>query len=342
MNASIFQRALLATALLLTGVILSSGDSKAHEVRPALLDITEREPGLFAVLWKVPVLNGIIPGIRPLLPTAMKPLGPMATEMLPGAKLERTTYSSNGASIVGETIAIDQLSTTQIDVLVQLKLTDGSRHAAILRPKSPTYIVPERETKLEVALSYWRMGTIHIIEGIDHLLFVFALILLVPSTWSLVKTITAFTVAHSITLGLAVLGYIHVPPGPTEAVIALSIVFLAVEVVRSREGRSSFTATYPWLIAFTFGLVHGLGFAGALSDIGLPAHDIPLALLMFNVGVETGQIAFIVVVLGLWACLKSLSFPWPQGSWRILPYTIGGVAAFWTIERVVSFLQVAA
>ncbi len=342
MSVSIPLRVALAIALLSITLMVLSSDLKAHEVRPALLDIEEREPGMFSVLWKVPVLGGNIPNIRPRLPTPMKQLGPAATQILPGAKLVRTTYSSNGTSIVDETIVIDELSTTQIDVLVQLTMVDGSNHSAILRPKSPSFVIPERETKMEVALSYWRMGTIHILEGLDHLLFVFALILLVPGNWRLVKTITAFTVAHSITLALAVLGYVHIPPGPTEAVIALSIVFLAVEVVHSRDGRASLTTTYPWLIAFTFGLVHGLGFAGALSDTGLPAHEIPLALLMFNVGVETGQIAFVLAVLALWACLRRLDFVWPAGSWRILPYTIGSVAAYWTIERIVSFVQLSA
>jgi hypothetical protein len=157
----------------------------------------------------------------------------------------------------------------------------------------------------------------------------------------LLTAVTAFTVAHSITLVLATLGVVHVPAAPTEAIIALSILFLATEIVHQRNGQFSLTAKYPWVVAFAFGLFHGLGFAGALSEIGVPQHEVPLALLMFNVGVETGQLLFIAVVLSLVAVLKKLPFTVPQGAWRLLPYGIGSVAAFWTIERVASFLPVA-
>jgi hypothetical protein len=184
------------------------------------------------------------------------------------------------------------------------------------------------------------MGTIHILEGADHLLFVFALLLIVTGLMSLFKAITAFTVAHSITLGLATLGMIHLPPAPTEAIIALSIVFLAGEIIHKRQGRMGITERWPWVIAFVFGLFHGLGFAGALSEIGLPQHEVPLALLMFNVGVETGQLLFIAVVLSLMTVLKRLPLRLPQESWRLVPYSIGGLAAYWTVDRVMSFLPV--
>ncbi len=262
--------------------------------------------------------------------------------MLPGTKLERSTYNSNGRPIVGETLTIDRLSTMQIDVLVRLKLADGSTHSAILRPDTPSFVVPAQATKREIAWSYWRMGLVHILSGMDHLLFLLALLFLVSGFWSLLKTITAFTVAHSITLALATLGFVYVPPGPTEAIIALSIVFLAAEIVRKHYGEIGLTERYPWIVAGFFGLFHGLGFAGALTNIGLPAHEIPLALFMFNVGVETGQILFIVVVSGLLAALRHMAVWVPNGGWRLVPYGIGGVAAFWTVERVVSFMQFSA
>jgi bacteriorhodopsin len=157
---------------------------------------------------------------------------------------------------------------------------------------------------------------------------------------ALLKAITAFTVAHSVTLGLATFGVVHLPPAPTEAIIALSIVFLAAEIVHKRQGRVGVTERWPWAIAFIFGLFHGLGFAGALSEIGLPQHEVPLALLMFNVGVETGQLLFITVVLSLMAVLRRLAIALPDSSWRLVPYGIGSIAAFWTIERVLSFLPV--
>jgi hydrogenase/urease accessory protein HupE len=202
-------------------------------------------------------------------------------------------------------------------------------------------VIPERAGKLQVAGDYWLMGTIHILEGADHLLFVFALLLIVTGLMSLFKAITAFTVAHSITLGLATLGMIHLPPAPTEAIIALSIVFLAGEIIHKRQGRMGITERWPWVIAFVFGLFHGLGFAGALSEIGLPQHEVPLALLMFNVGVETGQLLFIAVVVSVIALLKRLPVALPQASWRLVPYGIGSVAAYWTIDRVVSFVPLA-
>ncbi|MDP3937265.1 MAG: HupE/UreJ family protein, partial [Deltaproteobacteria bacterium] len=162
------------------------------------------------------------------------------------------------------------------------------------------------------------------------------LLLIVSGFRKLLKTITAFTVAHSLTLGLATLGFVHVPPAPTEAVISLSILFLALEIVRMHAGEVTLTQRRPWLVAFAFGLFHGLGFAGALSQVGVPAHEVPLALLMFNVGVEAGQVLFLGAVVGVLAALRRVPVSMPQGSWRLMPYTIGGLATFWTIQRVVS------
>ena len=230
----------------------------------------------------------------------------------------------------------------QTDVLLLVQLQDGSQHSAILRPSAPGFTIPLEASKLEVAIDYWRLGTIHILEGADHLLFVLALLLIVAGLGQLIKAVTAFTVAHSITLALATLGLVHVPSAPTEAIIALSILFLAAEIVHKRNGVIGITERYPWVIAFIFGLFHGLGFAGALSEIGVPQHEVPLALFTFNVGVETGQLMFIAVVLGLIALLRRLPITIPQGTWRLLPYSIGGVAAYWTIDRVISFLPSAA
>ena len=243
--------------------------------------------------------------------------------------------------LTGQTIAIDGLAAVQTDVLLLVQLQGGTQHSAILRPSSPQFTIPLEASKLQVAGDYWRLGTIHILEGVDHLLFVLALLLIVVGFKQLLTAVTAFTVAHSITLVLATLGVVHVPAAPTEAIIALSILFLATEIVHKHNGQFSLTEKYPWIVAFAFGLFHGLGFAGALSEIGVPQHEVPLALFMFNVGVETGQLLFIAVVLSLIAVLKKLPFTVPPGAWRLLPYAIGSVAAFWTIERVASFLPVA-
>lgn len=327
--------------LVLAFVVLAGSypvmEAGAHEIRPGLLDIKERETGWFEVTWKVPMRGDRVLGVLPVLPEALELLGTPTVETIPGAQIQRATYRSNSESLTGQTIVIEGLSALQTDVLLAIEFADGVRHTAILRPGAPEYTIPLRASKWEVAVSYWRMGVVHILEGIDHLLFVLALLLIVSGIKPVVMAVTAFTVAHSITLALATLGLVHVPPKPTEAIIALSIVFLAAEIVHKRQGRVGLTERYPWLIAFIFGLFHGLGFAGALTEIGVPQHEVPLALFTFNVGVETGQLLFIAAVLGLTAMLKRLPLTAPAGAWRLLPYSIGGLAAFWTIERVLSF-----
>ena len=312
--------------------------ANADEIRPALLDIKEQNTGLFAVTWKVPTRGDRVLALTPQLPDSLELLGSPSVQDIPGARIEHATYKNTGASLTGQRIVIDGLSALQTDVLLLIQLQNGTQHSAILRPGSPEFTIPLEASKLKIAGDYWRMGTIHILEGVDHLLFVLALLLIVSGLGPLVKAVTAFTVAHSITLALATLGVVHVPAAPTEAIIALSILFLASEIVHKHNGAIGITERYPWVIAFIFGLFHGLGFAGALSEIGVPQHEVPLALLMFNVGVESGQLLFIAVVLSLMALLSRLPLTAPNGAWRLLPYTIGSVAAFWTIERVSSFL----
>jgi hypothetical protein len=310
----------------------------ADEIRPALLDIKEHNTGLFAVTWKVPTRGNRVLAITPQLPDSLELVGSPSVQDIPGARIEHATYKNNAESLTGQRIVINGLSALQTDVLLLIQMQDGTQHSAILRPSSPDFTIPLEASKLTIAGDYWRMGTIHILEGVDHLLFVLALLLIVSGLGPLVKAVTAFTVAHSITLALATLGVVHVPAAPTEAIIALSILFLASEIVHKHNGAIGITERYPWVIAFIFGLFHGLGFAGALSEIGVPQHEVPLALLMFNVGVESGQLVFIAVVLSLMALLRRLPLTAPQSAWRVPPYTIGSVAAFWTIERVMSFL----
>lgn len=326
---------LLLVCLLLAG-LHTAPKAPAHEIRPALLEISERVPGQFDVIWKVPTRGDRVLGLEPLLPPSLVPVGPPSSHAVPGALIEYSTYRGDARSLVGESVSIRGLSGVQTDALLRIKFLDGTTHSAILRPGSPTFQIPDRATKGEIALSYGRMGVSHILGGVDHLLFLLALLIIVSGFGRLLKTITAFTVAHSLTLGLATLGFVHVPPAPTEAVISLSILFLALEIVRMRSGEVTFTQRRPWLVAFAFGLFHGLGFAGALSQVGVPAHEVPLALLMFNVGVEAGQVFFLVAVVGVFAGLRRVPLPMPQGTWRLMPYTIGGLAAFWTIQRVIS------
>jgi len=310
----------------------------ADEFRPALLVINEVEPGWYSMTWKTPQNKGRRSTLQPRLPSALEQIGPVATHQMGQAVIEQSHWRGETGALAGSTIEIEGLRALPIEVIIKVALADGRRHSAVLRSTSPRWTVPAQVTAWSVAGSYWQIGTIHILEGFDHLLFVLALILIVPGWWLLLKAITAFTVAHSMTLALATLGLINIPGPPTEAVIALSILFLAVEIIHSREGRITLTERAPWLVSLTFGLVHGLGFAGALSEVGLPQSDIPLALFMFNIGVETGQLLFVFVVFVMREILNRLPVNWPTGSWRFLPYVIGGTSSFWVIERVANFV----
>lgn len=338
MRLRLTRRLALAIAGLALLVLSPGMQARADEIRPALLDIKEQSTGLIAVTWKVPKRGDRIVPLTPRLPASLELVGSPSAQDVPGARVERTTYKNNAASLTGRAIAIEGLAAIQTDVLLLVQLKDGQQHSAILRPASPEFTIPAEASRWKIASDYGRMGTIHILEGVDHLLFVLALLLIVSGLGPLFKAVTAFTVAHSITLALATLGAIHVPPAPTEAIIALSILFLAAEIVHRHDGRIGLTERWPWLIAFLFGLFHGLGFAGALSEIGVPQAEVPLALLMFNVGVEVGQLLFIGVVVSGMALFRRLPLSAPLGAWRVAPYAIGSLAAFWTIQRVMSFI----
>jgi hydrogenase/urease accessory protein HupE len=241
--------------------------------------------------------------------------------------------------LAGRRIEFPGLQATITDVLARVQLGDGRHSTTLVYPSQPWIDVSPERGLFAVLGAYLLHGVEHILLGYDHLLFVLALMLIVRSTRVLVWTITAFTIAHSITLALATLGVVDVPGPPVEATIALSILLLAAEILRARHGQPSLTARWPWLVAFSFGLLHGFGFAGALTAIGLPQHDVPLALFAFNVGVEAGQLLFIAAVLGLLALAKRLPLPRPLTR-RALPlasYAIGALAAFWFIERLAGF-----
>jgi len=227
------------------------------------------------------------------------------------------------------------LNNTLQDALARVERLDGTTQIQRLTPAEPGFEVTDAESRGDVARTYTALGVEHILLGIDHLLFVLALLMLVPNLRTLFWTVTAFTLAHSLTLAAATLGWAHVPQAPVEAVIALSILFVAMEIVHWQQGRPGITRRWPWLVAFTFGLLHGFGFAGALSEIGLPEHAIPLALLFFNVGVELGQLIFIGAVFAVSIVLKRAL--WPGWAWRVPVYAIGTMAAFWTIERIAGF-----
>jgi len=310
--------------------------SDAHKLQPAYLEISEQGEGKYSLLWKRPLVGGTPMQVAPQLPTVCSDLTPHARQQSASGSIERWMVDCGSAGLVSQQISIQGLSSTQTDVLLRLELADGIYHTAVLRPDSVSFLVPEKPSRFSVSGSYLVLGVEHILGGVDHLLFVLGLLLIVRGRSLLVKTITAFTIAHSLTLALAVLGFVRVPQAPVEAVIALSILFLAVELCKQYRGTLGLTARSPWVVALCFGLLHGFGFAGALTEVGLPAADISLALLFFNLGVEIGQILFVVVVLFFIRQLQRIRSQWPGWAMQVPSYAIGSLAAFWFIERTVS------
>ncbi len=323
------RRMVLPLALLLVTSIAG-----AHEVRPGYLRIQQVDDATYDVLFRVPARGELRLGLYARLPDHCEALGEPRSYQQGGAFVERWVATCAGG-ITGGEVAIDGLSATLTDVLGRYERLDGTTQIARLSPSDYTFTVSDSESWQEVAATYTVLGVEHILLGIDHLLFVLALLMIVEGWRKLVATVTAFTLAHSVTLAAATLGWVHVPQSPVEAVIALSIVFVAAEIVHWRQGKPGITREKPWLVAFTFGLLHGFGFAGALTEIGLPEHAITLALLFFNLGVEAGQLLFVAIVLLAWAFLRRL--PLPAWSWRIPVYSIGAMAGFWTIERIAGF-----
>ncbi|MEQ1802666.1 MAG: HupE/UreJ family protein [Gammaproteobacteria bacterium] len=324
----------LACLALLFGLAAAAS---AHEVRPAYLEMVQQDAETWDVLFKVPAAGEDLRfGLYLQLPADVQRVGPPKSEFSGRAHVERSRIRRPGG-LDGAEISVDGLSGTLTDVLVRLERSDGSSQVLRLKPDSPSFRVEPVPGGLQVAVTYVVLGVEHILLGIDHLLFVLALLILVDTFRRLVWTITAFTVAHSITLAAATLGWVAVPPPPVEAVIALSIVFVAGEIVHSRQGRPGLSQRLPWLVAFTFGLLHGFGFAGALSEIGLPPQQIPLALFTFNVGVEVGQLLFVAAVLLLARLVRTLRLPVPAWWPRAAAYAIGSVATFWVFERVAAF-----
>jgi len=305
--------------------------ARAHEVRPAALEISEIAPGRYRMLWRTPLLSGRRLPVVLQLPGGARTLGEPVLRELSDSLLERRDVELPGGELSGRRIDFVGLQATITDVLVRVRLLDGTASTTLVKPSRPWVEIAASRGLLDVAGAFVRHGIEHILFGYDHLLFVLALLLIVPSRRMLLATITAFTLAHSITLALATLGVVHVPGPPVEATIALSILLLAGEIVRFERGEPSLAARRPWLVAFAFGLLHGFGFAGALSEIGLPPADVPLALLAFNVGVELGQLAFIAGVLAVMAVVRRVRpaaalEPYAR---RAAPLAIGSVAAFW-------------
>jgi hydrogenase/urease accessory protein HupE len=335
------QRSVSLVAIFLLASALTVPTARAHEARPAYLEIKETSPNQFSVLWRTPVLAGMRLPVVLIMPGDVKNLKEPVVQELADSVLERRWIDAGVNGLTGKRIEFRGLQMTITDVLVRVEMLDGRAWTVIAHPPQPWFELASAPSKLHVAGAYLRLGVEHIWTGVDHLLFILALMILVKGTRRLIATVTAFTVAHSITLAGATLGFVHVPQQPVEACIALSIVFVATEIVHARQGWQGITERWPWIVAFTFGLLHGFGFAGALSAVGLPQTAIPVALLFFNLGVEVGQLLFIaailsVIALGRWL-IQSAAIPQPTWTWRVAPYSIGGVAAFWMIQRIAAF-----
>jgi hypothetical protein len=330
----------VAVCAALLAATVCAAPAAAHRLSPAYFGLTETAPNTFDVQWKVSISGGLAAVLEPRVPDGCSLTEGVRTYVVDDVRFQHGAVSCPDG-LGGKAFTVNGLAETQTDVLLRVDYLDGTASNQRLTPDAPTVTIPERPSALETVRTYLLYGVEHILLGWDHLLFVLALLLIVNGIGRLVATVTAFTVAHSITLGAATLGLVHVPSAPVEAVIALSILFLASELARQRAGASpgdtaSVTQRFPWVVAFTFGLLHGFGFAGALSEVGMPQQSVPLALLFFNVGVELGQLLFIAAVFGF-AWLVRLSAVRVPAIWpRAVAYGVGSVAAFWVVERTIA------
>ena len=313
------------------------GQAFAHELQPSSLELRQLTPERYEVIWRAPIYYGKAHPARLQLPEQWQTVGEPTIKQLSDSALHRRVVSVPNGAIDGGVIRFLGLEATITDVFIRFIWLDGTQTTAIARPNRPWVEIVAQRSAWQVAWDYTVLGVDHILSGFDHLTFVLALLLIVSGARRLLVTVTSFTLAHSITLAAATLGVMWVPGPPVEATIALSILFLASELVKVNRGQTSLTARYPWVVAFTFGLLHGFGFAGALGAVGLPQNEIPLALLMFNVGVELGQLLFIAAVLALLAVVRKVRTEWPDWAHQLPAYGIGSIAAFWFIERINRF-----
>jgi hydrogenase/urease accessory protein HupE len=330
----------------LIGVLIAQ-PARTDELRPGYLELRQTTPDTYSLLFKIPARGEDLRlAVYLNFPEGTQDVGAPRASFGEGAYVERRTIRRDNG-LAGHTVTIEGLSATSTDVLVRVESLGGAIQTERLSPTRTAFVVQATPGAGEVAATYLRLGVEHILFGFDHLLFVLALVILVRDWRRVAVTVTAFTIAHSITLAAATLGLVNVPGPPVEAAIALSIVLVAVEILNARRGQPSFTARLPWLVAFSFGLLHGFGFAGALAEVGLPQHAIPVALLFFNVGVEIGQLVFVAAVLSVIRLLRyAASQRWDatlvnRAFDRLdvtIAYGIGIVAAYWLIERTTAFI----
>ena len=314
--------------LLLVAALLGAGPASAHEVRPAYLQIEQTAALEYEVLWKQPLLGDRRLPIDPILPQDCTTTDSRLPENTGSALIERWTVHCD---LTRGTLHIGGLTQTLTDVMVRIVYLDGTARGELLRADATSLDLGDPAPPVA---SYLLLGVEHLISGIDHLLFVVGLVLLIGNPWMLLKTITAFTVAHSITLFLSVLDLVSLPQRPVEAVIALSILFLARELLVDEVHRSAIMRLRPWVMAFAFGLLHGFGFAGALNDIGLPRDQLAMSLLLFNVGIEIGQLLVIAVLIAAGWIIRKFSGHRHPAWEQAFTFVMGALAAYWTIDRV--------
>jgi hydrogenase/urease accessory protein HupE len=315
-------------------LLLLSGVAHAHEVRPAYFEIVERQDGSYSLTWKQPPLAEARVAIEPQLPATCTPLGERHVEVAGGAFVARWQMRCPGG-LEGQTIRIAGLERTLTSTFVRTQLADGRALAGVVQASDPSFRFAAARPVLP---AYFVLGIEHILTGIDHVFFVIGLILLVPALWRLVGALTAFTVAHSITLGAAALGFAGLPQASVEVVIALSILVVGYEVVRVSRGHTGLTSAMPWAVAFGFGLLHGFGFAGALAEIGLPQDAKLGALLLFNLGVETGQLMIVLLAVPIVRWIVTRTADLRRRIQVGAGYSLGAAAAFWMIQRVAAVL----
>ena len=320
--------------LLLCLLLLLSGAAQAHEVRPAYFEIVEQQDGTYSLTWKQPSLPEARIAIDPQLPASCAPLGERNVQVAGGAFVARWQVRCPGG-LEGQTIRIAGLERTLTSAFVRTQLVDGRVIAGVVQASEPSF---QFAAARPVLPAYFVLGIEHILSGIDHVFFVIGLILLVPALWRLVGALTAFTVAHSITLGAAALGFAGLPQASVEVVIALSILVVGYEVVRASRGITGLTSAMPWAVAFGFGLLHGFGFAGALAEIGLPQDAKLGALLLFNLGVETGQLMIVLLAVPIVRWIATRTTELRRRIQVGAGYSLGAAAAFWMIQRVAAVL----
>ena len=308
---------------------------RADELRPGYLEFTQKTQTMWKLVWKAPFKTGITAATQPVLPQGCLVQGTPARERLGNALL--TTATVNCArSVSDQYIGLADLGNSQTDILVRVAPLGRRVQAMRLTAAQPLAQIKAKPARWQVARTYFTTGVGHILFGYDHLLFVVSLVLLLSSIWTIAKAVTAFTLAHSITLIGTTLGLIGLPQAPVESVIALSIMFLAVEIVKKEPDKPRLSERVPWVVAFLFGLLHGFGFAGALKEIGLPESDIATALLTFNLGVEAGQLLIVAATLTTLRIMRFLPKSLYMKALRTVSYAIGTIASFWFLERTLS------